>query len=494
MVIFANTALPWVWPGWTTLRPKPNPWKCIRDYLAMQPPETLIEMLLESCERNETLYNSLLLKAELAGSGNEIGKTLREAIYRVTAIDGFVDWEQAQEVAEGLSEIADSFMALLTPAHATMLIDLCEDAIEHIETALEHIDDSSGEVGGIAQSLGDLHRQACEMAKPDPQDLAERLFQLEIGNSMGICSFDPATYAKTLGNEGLQRYRQLVQAEFDPLQPRQSPGHFDARRSRIIRLMESQATADGDIEQLVKAKALDLLYAHQYLTIAQIWANAGQHDKALEWAERGLKAFPAQTDGRLRDFLAEAYLQRQRHDEALQMIWLQFEERPSLQSYQKLHTISTKLQNWPQQRQRALKKLADIIAQRQQESQRWNSRNTQPDTSLELEIALWEKDLDAAWAAANRGECHSGLLIRLAEELAQAQRLDDAAQLYQRLIPCFIEQTNNQAYQQAADLLRKLHSTLKSDANTDSFSRYVAELRTRFKAKRNFIKLLDQFR
>ncbi len=332
------------------------------------------------------------------------------------------------------------------------------------------------------------------MAKSDPRDLAERLFRLETGTSMGICSFDPSTYAIALGDDGLQRYRQLVQAEFDQLQPKQSRDRFDARRSRIIRLTELQAKADGDIEQLVKAKALDLTYAYHYLVIAEIWANAGQHDKALEWAERGLKAFPVQTDARLRDFLAAAYLQRQRHDEALQMVWLQFEERPSLQAYQKLHEIAKQLRNWPQQRQRAQEKLADIVAQRQQENQRWNGRNTKPNTSLELEIALWETDLDAAWTAANRGECQPELLIRLAEQLAQTQRVDDAVQIYQRLIPWYVEQTNNQAYQQAAVLLSKMQSTLKSGPKTDGFSGYVAELRARFKAKRNFIKLLDQFR
>jgi len=474
--------------------PKSDPWTCIRAYLTNQSPETLINLLLDTCERDDALYNSLLLKAELACSGSEIDKTLRQAIQRVTHISGFADWEEVQSIAAGLSEILNSLMALLTPAHAPMLIDLCEYAMEHIDTALESIDDSNGEVDGILQSLGDLHLQACEMAKSDPRDLAERLFRLETGTSMGICSFDPSTYAIALGDDGLQRYRQLVQAEFDQLQPKQSRDRFDARRSRIIRLTELQAKADGDIEQLVKAKALDLTYAYHYLVIAEIWANAGQHDKALEWAERGLKAFPVQTDARLRDFLAAAYLQRQRHDEALQMVWLQFEERPSLQAYQKLHEIAKQLRNWPQQRQRAQEKLADTAARRQHENQRWNNRHTKPNTSLELEIALWETDLDTAWTAANRGECQPELLIRLAEQLAQAQRVDDAVQIYQRLIPWYVEQTNNQAYQQAAVLLSKMQSTLKSDPKTDGFSGYVAELRARFKAKRNFIKLLDQFR
>jgi len=77
--------------------------------------------------------------------------------------------------------------------------------------------------------------------------------------------------------------------------------------------------------------------------------NALQPDKALEWAERGLKAFPDQPDNRLRDFLVAVYLVRERNDEALQLTWVQFEERPSLELYRKLHAVADQLALWPEQ-------------------------------------------------------------------------------------------------------------------------------------------------
>lgn len=472
---------------------KTDPWASIHGYLAFQPTETLIEWLLTACERDDALYNSLLLKAELA-SGGEIGKTLRNAIQRATQLNGFVDWHEAGSVADELAEILDSLNELLTPEHASLLIELTEYGIERIDAALQQIDDSNGEVGGVMESLDQLHLKACAMAQPDPLALAERLFELEMNNEMGICDFTPATYAAILGEAGLRRYRQRVQAEFDQLSPTQSRDRFDSRRLRIVRLMESMAKADGDIELLIDIKALDLTHAYNYLAIAEILANAGQLDRALDWAERGLAAFPLRTDARLRDFLAAAYLRSQRKDEALQMIWLQFEETPSLTTYQKLHQFAQQLGNWPQQRQRALDRLAANASRQPQKNSLLSRFQGQTVASLVLEIALWEKDLDAAWTAANQDECQADLLIRLADQLASNQRGEDACQIYRRLIPRFVEQTNNSAYQQAANLLVKMQSLLKAGPNAGDFGSYVAELRAQFKAKRNFIKLLERFR
>ena len=70
------------------------------------------------------------------------------------------------------------------------------------------------------------------------------------------------------------------------------------------------------------------------------------NDEALAWAERGLNAFPDRPHNDLRDFLVRAYLKRKRNDEALQLTWIQFEERPRLEVYKKLHEVAGKLGIW----------------------------------------------------------------------------------------------------------------------------------------------------
>ncbi len=468
-----------------------DPWRDIRDYLNTQAQEVLVELLLDTAERDDRLYQSLLLKAERASGGTDVAEVFRKAIDHATRIHGFIDWRESGDFAANLDQVVESLAELLTPDSAAMLIELAEYAIERVEESLEQIDDSSGKVGGIVATLGDLHLRACELAKPEPQALAERLFCLDTKSLFGICSFDATTYRDALGVEGLRRYRELAEAEWAKIKPRHSNDAYDSHRSHITSIMESLARASGDVEELVAIKSRDLSLPYHYLAIAEIWVKAGQDDKALDWAERGLQAFPKATDNRLRDFLVAAYLQRKRNDEALQLTWVQFEERASLEQYKKLHAVAEQLDVWPGQRERALARIAEVIADEAAVTNRWRPKPSIPNYSLRVEIALWEDDLDAAWAAAHVGICNQGLLIALAGKL-EPTRADDALTLYKRVIPLIVDQTNNTAYADAVKLIRKVDGIMNAQKRNREFGDYLAELRVRFKPKRNFIKLLSE--
>jgi uncharacterized Zn finger protein len=467
-----------------------DPWQDIRDYLATQKPEMLIDLVLEATQRDDRLYQSLALKAERAVAGSNVQQIFRKAINKATRVHGFVDWREAGDFAGDLEQLAEYLEELLTPDSAGMLVELLEYAIERVEDAMQSIDDSNGEVGSIVDALGDMHLKACELAQPKPCALAERLFRMEMTLPIGICSFSATTYSHVLGEQGLRRYRELATVEWQKIKPKQSGDNFEDHRWRITRIMESLAMASGDVEELVAIKARDLAYTHDYLNIAEIWAKAGQDDKALDWAERGLKAFPKGTDNRLRDFLVAAYLKRKRNEEALQLTWVQFEERAILEHYQKLHKVAKQLGLWTEQRERALDWVAEVIARRAAATDRWNPKPAIPNFSLRVEIALWEKDLDAAWAAVNAGVCAHDLLITLAGKL-ETKRGNDALTVYKRVIPLLVEQTNNTAYADAAKLICKVGVIMDAQEHHQDFGYYVAELRMRFKPKRNFIKLLD---
>jgi uncharacterized Zn finger protein len=203
-----------------------------------------------------------------------------------------------------------------------------------------------------------------------------------------------------------------------------------------------------------------------------------------------LQAFPKATDNRLRDFLVSVYLQRKRNDEAWELTWAQFEERATLEHYKKLHTVAKQLGTWAEQREWALARVAEVIARDAAATTRWNPQPAAPNYSLRVEIALWENDLDAAWTAVHAGVCNRGLLLVLAGKL-EPVRADDALSLYKRVIPLIVEETNNTAYEDAVKLIRKVEGIMNAQQRHREFGDYLAELRFRFKAKRNFIKLLD---
>lgn len=475
-------------------RKKRDPWQEIRAHLASQPPEALITLLLDVAARDERLYQLLLLKSERAAGPAGTLKAFRRAIDSATKTRGFVDWQEAGAYAADLDQMADSLQELLNADSAAMLVGLAERAIERIEHALEQVDDSNGEVGGVLARIGELHLAACELAQPDPEQLAERLFRYEMTCPFETYRNSARVYRNALGTTGLQRFRELASAEWGKVKPKGAGAgitvSFDSERWCITCIMETLAEISGDIEELVAIKSRDLSSAYRFLEIAEICLKAGQAEQALAWAERGLQAFAERTDNRLRDFLVALYLERGRNEEALHLTWIQFEQRPILEHYKKLSAVATRLQCWPQQRQRALERIDAVIMQTAAIINQRQKTPAVPDQSLRVEVALWEKDLDAAWHAVHQGNCQQVLLIGLAGMLP-ASRAADAISLYRRVIPDIVAQTNNAAYEDAIRLIRRVGQLMSDLEQRDALADYLAALRIQYKPKRNFIKLLD---
>lgn len=459
-------------------------------YLAAQTKEVLVDLLLEVSRRDERLAQTLMVKSAPMDKTDSLVDELRQVIDEATDVDGFVEWRAMRNFCVPLDQAVDTLAELLTPKRVGSLVELAQYAIEKTEAALEHVDDSSGQVGDVLSRLGELHLQACKLARPDPVALAHDLFDLETTLPFGVCSFSALTYKEVLGAKGLQSYRALAQAQWDLLGPVGATPGFNSGRFKITRVMEDLARASGDVDALIAIKSKDLTHAYAYLTIAQLLTDNKRHEEALRWAEQGRDAYPERTDARLRDFLVAAYLQRKRPAEALQLTWIQFEEQPGLPVYQKLHGVATKLGVWIVQRARALEWLDRVITQEASQTSRYKPKPSVPDTSRRLAIALWEGDLTGAWAAVQSGQCQQSLRISLAQALGSTRALD-AIGLYRQIVPEVVGITNNDAYVRAVDLVRHVAKLMAEVGQSAQFADYRAELRQTFKAKRNFIKLLD---
>jgi uncharacterized Zn finger protein len=461
----------------------------IRRYLLLQPPETLVDWLLDAAEQDTGLQRKLLLRAQRAGGAIDLAKAFRREIDNATRTQGYIEYDEVAELAEELERLVDSLAELQTPETGALLIELAEYAIEKIEPAMNDSADEEGEIASVIERFGELHLKACGMAPPDPVLLAERLFRYEVEEGSDFFYNSPSAYAEVLGPSGLRRFQELAEAAWRelPVLTEKDAGMsgFAGDRWRLAQAMESLARQSGDVDTLAAVKARDLSRPERYLEIAQAYQDAQQGEKALDWAERGLQAFPSQPGNRLRDFLAAAYLERGRQQEALELVWIQFAERPVLEHYQKLHGLTAPLGLWPAQRERALAEL-DAAAARAMPAKSGHLPNAaRPDHSERIKIALWENDVEAAWQALQSGACLTGLQLRIAERLAPT-RPADAAAIYQAAIANLIGQTKNSAYEEALGLLKKTRTLMPQEM----FSAYLGQLRLSHKQKRNFIALL----
>ena len=467
----------------------------VRAYLARQKSSMLVDVIMEQTLGDEHLRERLLLEVATKRSQGPDIATFHAAIDNAVDTGGFVDYRHAYDYARGIEQVVESIRTLLKEGHADAVIELAEHALGAVEDALGAVDDSDGEMGRFLDDLQELHHDACKKAKPDPEALAKRLFEWEVRSGWDAFHAAAATYADVLGKRGLTCYRRLAEAEWASV-PALKPGADDperyGKRRRIQRIMEALAEQAGDVEALVAVKSRDLSRVHTYLEIAELYKHAGDHDNALAWAEEGMKAFPERPDARLREFLAEEYHRRKRHDEAMALIWDAFTARPHLETYQGLATHAKRIQQWPSWRDKALALLRESIARAKGAAPKQRTLwSAAADHSVLVRIFLWERRVEAAWKEAAEGGCSGDLWITLAEK-REKKHPEDAVPIYQKAVERALRHASNDAYREAIHWLRKVRGVTTRLGREREFEAYLSEIRADNKRRRNFIKMLDR--
>jgi uncharacterized Zn finger protein len=469
----------------------------VRTYLAGQDKEALVDLLMERATDDHHLRQRLRLMAAKKEPGGLDLAAYRQAIDEAVDPGDFVRYDEMHDYIRGVYDTINSIAELLGEGYAVEVIGLAEHALAAVEKAMNAVDDSDGLMGDTLVRLEELHLRACQKAKPDPEELARRLFEWELRTDWDTFSGGAKTYAGVLGKKGLTVYRRLAEAQWARV-PELKPGQDDlerfGKRFRITRIMETLTCLNGDIEAIVAVKKRNLSSAYAFLQIAEAYQQARKYDLALEWAERGLRAFPHQTDWRLREFLAAEYHRRKRHDEAMALIWDTFTEQPALAQYQNLKSHADRIGQWSAWRGKALAAIRERIAEAKGPSQRtrWPLLIRGDHTEL-VRILLWEKDISAAWHQAQEGGCSDDLWLKLAAK-REKDHPEDALAVYQKLIEPTLAQTNNEAYRTAVGFLRKIRELMSRLGRSDEFAPYLASIRAEYKRKRNFIKMLNHAR
>lgn len=469
----------------------------VRAFLGGLDKAELVEMVMAQAKEDDRLRQGLLLRAAKVRKKGLDLEVWRQAIDRAVEVDDHVDYRGAADYAQGIDDVIDSIEELLKVGKdAAGVINLTEYALKAVERAIEGVDDD-GEMGGLLNRLQEIHLAACEQARPDPEELAERLFTWEMKSDHEVFYGAADSYATILGDVGLAAYRRLTEAEWakvPALAPGQKdPNRYGGNRFRITSMMEGMARLSGDVEQVVTIQQRDLSAPYRFLKIAETYQEAGLSDKALDCAEQGWKSFPGERrDGRLREFLADAYHERKRHDEAMALVWEGFAASPDLKDYQNLKTHADRARQWNDWREKALALVRERIAAagKGKSANPWGSRIF-TDRSLLVEIFLWEKDVEGAWREAKEGGCSHDLWLQLASRREKSHPEDSLA-IYKSRVDPTVEQTNDQAYQTAVGYLRKVKGLLAAIGRPEEFPQYVLSLRANFKRKRNFMKMLDK--
>jgi len=461
----------------------------IRKYLASREKSALIEMISKQAENYPEFQDQLLIKAAVAsGKGADL-KSYRSLIDRATRVGDFIDYYQMPRFARKIHNLIDGLENLLEQGLAAETMELAEHCLKKVEKAIHQADDSDGHLDEILERLEELHLWACGKSKPDPEELARRLFEWEMSSDWEVFLGAAERYAGVLGEKGLAVYRKLAEEEWARL-PRLGPKDKEeihsSRRFTVTKIMESLARQSGDLEELVKIKTQNLSLPYYFLEIAEIYEQAGKEDQAIEWAERGLKEFAGRPDSRVILFLAEKYLKRNQTQEAIKLIWDEFRRAPTLKNYQFLKDYTYPSGEWPKWKPQAMVFLQNAIEKFPPKPNSWYYANSEL-----IQIHLWEGELEAAWQEARQRGCSEDLWRKIAEKLEE-RNPEESVRIYQMLVEPTINGKNRQAYKETIKLLIAIKELMERRGQKQEFQKYLETVRDQHKRKTSFIDLLDK--
>ncbi|MCC6575147.1 MAG: hypothetical protein IT462_15330 [Planctomycetes bacterium] len=453
--------------------PGEDPLVAIQAWLDSRPKEALVELLFDHAMSDAVLYERLSMKAARARAPKDAAG-LKKLITQATTTRGFVDYQHSGAFADGILEALEAVEETI-PADANTVIDLCEHALKRVKNAIGNVDDSNGELGTVLERIEAIHLAACNLAKPDPIKLAGRLFDLEVNGEYGEFDNTLDTYATLLGKEGSAEFQRLVRQKWAEREPH-------SRYGRLRGMVVDIAQRENNFDSLVEIYTREFT---DYEALVRLCRQYGKHPEALEWARKGVAAHKDDYRGDRHRMLAEELAYAGRQDEAAETVWQVYARAPSIDAFLALQKFAPP-DDWQSWRDKAVGHVRKHLAGN------LHPLDSAKHRSLLVEIYLYEKNLDAAFAESDAGACTKSILQRLADEGAKTKPLEAAHIYIDKLVPLVLQYASNDAYRKATKMLLAAARLLKPLGRQEEFTKLLNEIRTRQKPRRNLIKLLDQ--
>jgi hypothetical protein len=439
--------------------------------------EALVGRIMDLAAHDPALRRELELEVAVADEDEDaLFARFAKAIDAATDVGEFVGWQGAGTVAGELLALTVGVERMLELGRAGLALRLADRLLDHADDLLEHVDDSDGEVQGALAAWMDLHLRACLAAKPDPLELAGQLFERQIGSDYGLWEDAAGAYTGALGPEGLAEHRRLAEAAWRELPP--AGGGF--LRNRLFEILDGDAMHTGDLEARIALHASVAASAWNYLQIAQMCVAADRETEALRWADEGLWKTEDQPDARLVVFTARLRRRLGRADEAEALLWAEFKRAPTLELYGLLKEGASDARAVTV---RCVETLRSAVAD--QPSHGWGGPG-----DLLVQILSDAGRLDEAWAVVIDSRCTEPVVERLARS-SEATHPDQALAVYAQIADRALATVNNAGYEAAIKQIARAARLRCAIGRDDEQAAYIESLATRHKAKRNFIRLLN---
>ena len=465
--------------------------QAVRDYLVGLSKEKLAELVMEQAQADPDLKQRLVLAVARSRPAGPDLDAIEAAIVEATRAGE--PWSQLRDrhQVKKLEAVLDVLKELLDAGQAGAVVRLAAQGLERSADLVGRMYEPGDGLSSVVSQFLSLHLRACAPAKPDLGELAKWLFEFETNSLSRVTEGIAFRYVDLLGEAGQAVYRNLAEAEWRAAKA--TRGRYPtAKLARLDAVAGHAALLAVDPALMAEVSPTGLHHPWGYWFAARECLDVKQPDKALAWAELGLKAFPTKPYPGLRELLADEYGRRGRVTDALNQVWALFTEAPGMDYYLRLRALAHKAGQATVWRDEALEYLKERAARAPKAAPGEEPSGERSYCgSLIVEILLKEKNVDAAWNEAQIGDCGEETWLKLARA-REAKHPADAIRIYQQFAEQVVQGGGNDEYRAAVRYLRRAEALAGKLGRPDKFREFLAGYRERNKRKKNLLWLLDR--
>jgi uncharacterized Zn finger protein len=446
----------------------------VRRWLTGLPAATVIDRAIHYAGEDRDRWRSLVAEAHAALAPPE---ARRETIKRLIGSPRLMDYRRTSRYAQSLEPLF-GILAESIRQDPVQAIELALYAAQRLVSVYANSDDSSGVLGDVVSRVGKCVVKAAKAHRQPNPAIVKPLFALlerEDWNIIGpLRELSPA-----LEDRGLLELQQMAQRRLDELPAQKtSAGMRDYGRFALQRLVDRIMESRGDLEGRIALRVAHLRSGYDYLQLAELCEQHRRRRQAIEWLERGIKAFPDET--RLHEALAAHYEREGFKEDALAIRRQAFERSPTAEHFLALRKAVPKKADWP-----ALRETLYAALGQAKRASYFSS------VDMKVRFMLLDGEADRAHTLALK----EGVSLDTWQKVFSAIEKSapaDAARIAKRLIDRAFESAYISNYDAPVAWVKTMQALAKRDRDAAAlYQQVVEQLRTKHARKTKLMKMLD---
>ncbi len=462
-------------------------------FLKEKPAHELADLLMGYIENDKQEWKKWQLKLEIGQSNLSLGD-IKKMITKALPLKSIWKYREVASYFDQAENLFEEIFQAINGQNIQTQWKLTLHAIERLNKALERVDDSGGYRFALENML--CEKLVTSFNQQDWTDELKAQWLLKHMHNSNLDLFPrvPEDFTPTQAVE--QRLLELCHEELISLsqkRPKKQDDLFTWQwqlRSHAEPLIQ-QAINDNNWREQCHLLGITAHQNHDFIKISQICLDNNDPFDAEDWLIKAQKYSHTDVEKRqCGQHKIKVLIALDKNTEAWQTAWTLFTEKPSFRGFKSLKKLE---QDIGQYETELSQKVEALLIKTSQPASSANKKVSFISPFLVddiLDFYLDQKKLTEARQWAKQHKVSHTSLIELANQIIGSHPTE-SVEFYHRVLKDIISRANNDAYQEATNLMIKLETLLTENHSEETlFQQLVQTITKESKQKRNLMALV----